>query len=311
MEPEIVGFRFHPTPQEFINSHLKRKLQMIHDEDRCVIPDLDIYGYDPRDLRAVYNKKSCRRSTSSDSFFFCPQNHMNTNSGNSKSCNRGRKAGSGYWKETSKKRDIEDEETGQVIGTKRIFSFYYGNQKNARKTEWAMHEYHLNAAIADNTIPDPTAFVLCHIKKKKHYKMAYSRKQQSKSDDSPADLSASTVTHGVTKGIETRETNSELSPLIKEGLQLQDVPEQSPIIISPPNGKLDDASNIIMLSDLATPQDAACYGEATMLSGSPATAIRSPGCSDYMTPEAWWSQGIPAPNDADGGLSLDELLDGN
>ncbi|PKI47688.1 hypothetical protein CRG98_031907 [Punica granatum] len=149
MEEEIVGFRFHPTGYELVNHHLKRKLQKI-DENRCVIPDVNVYDYNPPDLHTVYNEKSCKRSTSSDSFFFCPLNRLNPNSNRYK-----RQARGGYWSETGEKKDIVEEETGKTIGTKRILVFYSGKQGNAHATEWAMHEYHLNADAADSTITDP------------------------------------------------------------------------------------------------------------------------------------------------------------
>ncbi|OWM64762.1 protein NTM1-like 9 [Punica granatum] len=245
MEREIMGFRFNPTPEQLVNYHLKRKLQMINDEDRCMIPDVNIYEYDPGDLCAVYNEKCWKRSTSSDSFFFCPQKRRNTNSGSSKKCNYSRKAGDGYWKETSKKRGIKDEETGETIGTKRIYSFYYGNQNDHRETDWALHEYHLSAAVADNTIPDPTAFVLCHIKKKKMSQQANSKNQQTTSTASPcgeaeADASASAVTPGNTEEIAAQGKTPEGSALVMEGPQLL-VAEQSPIISPSPSSELDRA----------------------------------------------------------------------
>ncbi|KAK4802728.1 hypothetical protein SAY86_000931 [Trapa natans] len=153
MEEEIVGFRFYPTPGELVNHYLRRKLQKIDHGELCVIPELNIYDYDPRDLLAIYNEKSCIRSDNSGGcFFLCPRG---TNSSTSKkNCNK-RRAGNGYWKETSKKQDVEDEETGRVIGTKRIFAYYEGNQKNGSKTDLASHEYHLTEAIPDGSIADP------------------------------------------------------------------------------------------------------------------------------------------------------------
>ncbi|PKI47690.1 NAC domain-containing protein 89-like [Punica granatum] len=286
MEPEIVGLRFNPTPVQLVNYHLKRKLQMINDEDWCLIPEVNIYEYDPGDLGAVYNEKSCKRSTSSDSFFFCPQKRRNTNSGNPRKCSYLRKAGKGYWKETSTKQSIKDEETGETIGTKRIYSFYYGNQNDHRKTEWALHEYHLNAAVADNTIPDPTAFVLCHIKKKKSRQQANSKNQQTLSSDSPrgeaeADASASTVTPDISEEI------AEGSALVMEGPQWT-VAEQSPIISRAPSGEHDhtyefsyDPINCFMYGHLENHlggqeifPEAAFHGKETMESGTVQTVMR-------------------------------------
>lgn len=76
------------------------------------------------------DKKSCGK----ECFFFCPRN-----SGGGRT---NRKAGGGYWKDTSRKKPIK---AGNTSGIKRIFVFYEGKQKDSRKTEWVMHEYHLNA----------------------------------------------------------------------------------------------------------------------------------------------------------------------
>ncbi|KAK4747841.1 hypothetical protein SAY87_014427 [Trapa incisa] len=137
-------------------------------------------------LILLHVEKSCIRSDNSGGcFFLCPRG---TNSSTSKkNCNK-RRAGNGYWKETSKKQDVEDEETGEVIGTKRIFAYYEGNQKNGSKTDLALHEYHLTEAIPDGSIADPAEYSLCHVKKKKNQrKKDVSKKQQiSRLSESPS-----------------------------------------------------------------------------------------------------------------------------
>ncbi|OWM64743.1 hypothetical protein CDL15_Pgr028460 [Punica granatum] len=196
MEEEIVGFKFHPTGYELVNHHLRRKLQKVN-ESRCVIPDVNIYDYNPQDLRNVYNARG------------------------------------GYWKETSKKQDIEEEKTGKTIGTKRSLVFYCGKQGNANMTEWAMYEYHLNADAANSTITDPTAMALCHIKKKAQNKKRNWKKQQSKKGNSKKQQSkrgnlkkqqckkagspSLEANLSSPEGIETQETNfQELSLAIEE-----------------------------------------------------------------------------------------------
>ncbi|OWM64747.1 hypothetical protein CDL15_Pgr028464 [Punica granatum] len=180
MEEEIVGFRFHPTGYELVNHHLKRKLQKI-DENRCMIPDVNIYDYNPQDLHAVYNGR------------------LNPNSDRNK-----RQARGGYWKETGEKKYIEEEETGKTIGTKRILVFYSGKQGNAHATEWAMHEYHLNADAADSTITDQMAIALCHVKKKARNKKGNLKKQQSKKGNSKKQQSK----HGNSKKQQSKKAGS-------------------------------------------------------------------------------------------------------
>ncbi|OWM64746.1 hypothetical protein CDL15_Pgr028463 [Punica granatum] len=222
MEEEIVGFRFHPTGYELVNHHLKRKLQKI-DENRCVIPDVNVYDYNPPDLHTVYNGR------------------LNPNSNRYK-----RQARGGYWSETGEKKDIVEEETGKTIGTKRILVFYSGKQGNAHATEWAMHEYHLNADAADSTITDPMAIAICQVKrkarnkkgnlKKQQSKKGNSKKQQSKNGNSKKQQSTkagspSYEADSSSHGIETRETNfQEFSLLVGE----ENIPAQ-PEKGSPPS----------------------------------------------------------------------------
>ncbi|OWM64745.1 NAC domain-containing protein 71-like [Punica granatum] len=200
MEEEIVGLRFRPTGYEVVNHHLKRKLQKIN-ESRCVIPDVNIYDYNPQDLCAVYNERSCKRSTSSDSFFFCPRNRLNPNSHRNK-----RQARGGYWKETGKKKDIEEEETGRTIGTKRILVFHCGKR---------------------------TAIALCHIKKKARNRKGNSKKQQIKKGNSKKRQSKkagtctpSYETNSISPSIEAQETNFQQFSLLMEELNIPTQPEK-------------------------------------------------------------------------------------
>ncbi|OWM64752.1 hypothetical protein CDL15_Pgr028469 [Punica granatum] len=122
--------------------------------------------------------------------------------------------------QSGEKKDIVEEETGKTIGTKRISVFYSGKQGNAHTMEWAMHEYHLNADAADNTITDPMAIALRHVKKKalnkkgnlkkQQSKKGNSKKQQSKKDNSKKQQSKkagspSYEADSIRHGIETRE----------------------------------------------------------------------------------------------------------
>lgn len=109
---------------------------------------------------------------------------------------RTRKTQLGYWKETSKKRVIRAPDTSKPMGTKRIFVYYKGRQPRGRRTDVAMHEYHLNTDDSDSEILDPTAMVLCHIinRKSKEAKSATA----SASTDLSSHLNSAQAIPGVT-----------------------------------------------------------------------------------------------------------------
>ncbi|PKI51192.1 hypothetical protein CRG98_028399 [Punica granatum] len=54
-----------------------------------------------------------------------------------------RSANGGYWKKTVGTRDLRSSYGKEVIGSKKILTFFQGNSSNSIKTDWVMHEYHL------------------------------------------------------------------------------------------------------------------------------------------------------------------------
>ncbi|KAF8019615.1 hypothetical protein BT93_G0334 [Corymbia citriodora subsp. variegata] len=164
-----VGLRFKPTDEESIY-HLIKKLRG-EKETICLIPELYIYNWEPPDLFILYDALSSIRSDGQEYFFFCPHG-------------RERKTERGFWKETSKKRVIRAPDTSEPIGTKTILVYYEGRQPNGRKTDWAMHKYHLNLNVSDSEISDPTALVLCRIINRK------SKKAKSATASTSTDLSS-------------------------------------------------------------------------------------------------------------------------
>ncbi|KAK4802014.1 hypothetical protein SAY86_000217 [Trapa natans] len=153
MNLNIPGLRFHPTARES-NRYIKNKLLQIDDRGICVAPEVNVYNYHPHDLLVIYNEKSCIKSTNSEGFFLCPGGETDVNYGtNKKTCNK-RKAGGGYWKETSKKRAVKDENNGEIMGPRNSV-YYEGNQKNSREIDFAMHEYHLNETDVDERLTCP------------------------------------------------------------------------------------------------------------------------------------------------------------
>ncbi|KAI6678272.1 hypothetical protein NL676_039068 [Syzygium grande] len=145
-----VGLRFKPREDELVDHHLRRKLRG-ETETICVIPELCIYKWEPRDLFARYNV-----------FLLLPRDNKIPNSLRSS-----RKTEFGFWKVTSKIRVVRALGTGKEIGFKRILVYYEGRQGNARRTDFVLHEYHLNSNVSNSEIPRPMEFVLCHITNRK------------------------------------------------------------------------------------------------------------------------------------------------
>ncbi|KAK0587724.1 hypothetical protein LWI29_027718 [Acer saccharum] len=132
---EIVGYRFHPTPQELIGHYLRKK-RLDPDWPVQKIKDFNIYDFEPSQLPGLF---SADQPDQQDWHFFCKPDYK---FGNKNRVNR--KTRGGNWKVTGKKRNIQDKRKN-VIGWKITLVFYQGsgNSKHAR-TNWVMHEYHIN-----------------------------------------------------------------------------------------------------------------------------------------------------------------------
>ncbi|KAF8020480.1 hypothetical protein BT93_G1022 [Corymbia citriodora subsp. variegata] len=155
-EARQVGYGFKPTKEQLVGHFLKKKLKG-EMEAKCPIPELYIYDWEPPDLFLLYNGFSTESSDGRECFFFCPRGSK-------------RKTQLGYWKETGRKHAIRSWDTGKPMGTERILVYHEGRQPKGRRTDVAMHEYHLNSDVSDSEISDPTALVLCHIIKRESKK---------------------------------------------------------------------------------------------------------------------------------------------
>lgn len=61
-----------------------------------------------------------------------------------------RDVGDGHWKAMGKNLEVKDSETEEVIGYKMALTYYAGECPDATKTNWIMHEYHVDK---DGVIP--------------------------------------------------------------------------------------------------------------------------------------------------------------
>ncbi|KAG6406799.1 hypothetical protein SASPL_134410 [Salvia splendens] len=122
------GFRFYPTDEELVVHFLHRKAALLpcHPD---VIPDLDLYPYDPWDL---HGKAMCEGSK----WYFYSRRTQS------------RVTGSGYWQPMGMEEPIYS--NGKRVGMKKCSAFYLGQQPSDEgvKTSWIMQEYGLPDSIS-------------------------------------------------------------------------------------------------------------------------------------------------------------------
>ncbi|KAA8545570.1 hypothetical protein F0562_020354 [Nyssa sinensis] len=119
------GFRFCPTDEELVVHFLQRKPSLLcYDPD--LIPDLDLYPYDPWEL----NGKAMAEGKKWYFFSRRTQNRITDN---------------GYWKSLGDDEPVTSS-AKKTIGWKKYYMFYYNGEPPAGgvKTNWIMQEYRLS-----------------------------------------------------------------------------------------------------------------------------------------------------------------------
>ncbi|KAI9090577.1 hypothetical protein K1719_028430 [Acacia pycnantha] len=141
-----------------------RKLERDQSEDiNRVIPELDIYEYNPWDLPQVSGEASLRDTE--QWFFFIPRQESEARGGRPR-----RLTTTGYWKATGSPNHVYSSEN-LIIGMKRTMVFYNGRAPNGHKTEWKMNEYKaiVSAEPSSTHPPHPRTRVeysVCRVYKK-------------------------------------------------------------------------------------------------------------------------------------------------
>nr|UBT01628.1 NAC transcription factor 24 [Litchi chinensis] len=128
----LVGYRFHPTPEELVSHFLKKKRLDPAFTDHT-IREVNIYEHHPCELPG-------RSFQSNEQFwyFFCILDQKYANSGRAR-----RTAKGGSWKKTGEDVIVKTKGTNKHIGFRKTLVFYKGsNFKKENKTNWVMHEYH-------------------------------------------------------------------------------------------------------------------------------------------------------------------------
>ncbi|XP_022749102.1 NAC domain-containing protein 104-like isoform X2 [Durio zibethinus] len=117
------GFRFYPTDEELVVHFLQRKAALLpcHPD---VIPDLDLYPYDPWELDG-------KALGEGNQWYFFSRRTQNRNTSN------------GYWKPMGVDEPVVNS-TSKKVGMKKYFVFCIGEAPTGIKTNWVMQEYHLS-----------------------------------------------------------------------------------------------------------------------------------------------------------------------
>ncbi|KAK3031516.1 hypothetical protein RJ639_036030 [Escallonia herrerae] len=119
------GFRFYPTDEELVVHFLQRKASLLpcHPD---VIPDLDLYPYDPWDLGG-------KAMAEGNKWYFYSRRAQN------------RVTSNGYWNPLGVEEPITTN-ASKSVGMKKYYVFYIGESPEGVKTNWLMEEYRLSDA---------------------------------------------------------------------------------------------------------------------------------------------------------------------
>ncbi|KAH0731954.1 hypothetical protein KY289_003142 [Solanum tuberosum] len=118
------GFRFYPTDEELVVHFLQRKAALLpcHPD---VIPDLNLYPYDPWDLDG-------KAMVEGNKWYFYSRRTQSRITEN------------GYWKSLGVDEPIFSTDNNNV-GMKKYYAFYLGELPEGVKTNWVMQEFSLNS----------------------------------------------------------------------------------------------------------------------------------------------------------------------
>lgn len=124
------GFHFYPTDEELVVHFLHRKASLLpcHPD---VIPDLDLYPYDPWDL----NGKAMGEG---NKWYFYSRRTQS------------RMTESGYWQTIGVEEPIYSSNSGKRVGMKQYSTFYIGEPSQGLKTNWIMQEFMLSTSTSSN-----------------------------------------------------------------------------------------------------------------------------------------------------------------
>ncbi|KAL4364287.1 hypothetical protein GQ457_04G003730 [Hibiscus cannabinus] len=128
------GFRFYPSDEELVVHFLQRKAAVLpcHPD---VIPDLELYPYDPWNSTVYFDHSIILRKALGEGnrWYFYSRRTPDRSTGN------------GYWKPMGIDEPVVHSSSSKRVGMKKYFVFYIGESGPAGvKTNWIMQEYRLS-----------------------------------------------------------------------------------------------------------------------------------------------------------------------
>ncbi|XP_004504766.1 NAC domain-containing protein 104 [Cicer arietinum] len=124
------GFRFYPTDEELLVHFLHRKASLLpcHPD---VIPDLDLFPYDPWELHG-------RALEEGNQWYYYSRRTQNRITNN------------GYWMPMGMEEQVVTTSTNKRLGIKKYYVFHLGQTPNGNKTNWIMQEYRLSDSASSS-----------------------------------------------------------------------------------------------------------------------------------------------------------------
>ncbi|XP_071691592.1 NAC domain-containing protein 104 [Rutidosis leptorrhynchoides] len=153
------GFRFCPTDEELVVHFLQRKASLLpyHPD---IIPDLDLYPYDPWDL----DGKAMEEGKKWYYYSRRTQNRITTN---------------GYWKPWGcDEQIISSRSSKRVIGVKKYYVFHIGEDNDEQisvKTNWIMQEFRFSDGASSSNCSSSSSSNGGRSKRRSHSKSDFSK----------------------------------------------------------------------------------------------------------------------------------------
>ncbi|MED6208678.1 hypothetical protein PIB30_047529 [Stylosanthes scabra] len=125
------GFRFYPTDEELVVHFLHRKAALLpcHPD---VIPDLDLYPFDPWELDG-------RALAEGNQWYYYSRRTQN------------RVTANGYWNPMGMEEPVVSNSSNRRVGIKKFYVFYVGEAPDGNRTNWIMQEYRLSDSAASSS----------------------------------------------------------------------------------------------------------------------------------------------------------------
>lgn len=143
------GFRFYPTDEELVVHFLHRKASLLpcHPD---VIPDLDLYPFDPWQLQG-------RALEEGNQWYYYSRRTQN------------RMTNNGYWMPMGMEEQVVTSSSNKRVGMKKYYVFHIGEAPNGNQTNWIMQEYRLSDSASSSSKSSskrksqPKSWVICRV----------------------------------------------------------------------------------------------------------------------------------------------------